>query len=84
MTTVVSKPPKSIFVLNLFIYSGVFIFIFLYAWYTRVVPREALFKIFMAPSTLLAACITILFPNSLLQQFLHRLDACFLSHSFFM
>lgn len=62
MTTVVSKPPKSIFVLNLFIYSGVFIFIFLYAWYTRVVPREALFKIFMAPSTLLAACITIVFP----------------------
>ena len=62
MTTVVSKPPKSIFILNLLIYSGVFIFIFLYAWHTRVVPREALFKIFMAPSTLLAACITILFP----------------------
>jgi len=62
MTTVVSKPPKSIFILNLLIYSGVFIFIFLYALYTKIVPKEALFKIFMAPSTLLTACITIVFP----------------------
>lgn len=60
--TTAPKPPKAIFILNLLIYSGVFIFIFLYAWYTKIVPREALFKIFVVPSTLFTACLTIIFP----------------------
>ncbi|QSH91063.1 methyl-accepting chemotaxis protein [Treponema medium] len=62
MATVVSKPPKAVFVLNFLIYTGVFIFIFLYAWYTRILPKDALFEILIAPSTLLTACITIIFP----------------------
>ena len=62
MTTVVSKPPKAVFVLNFLIYTGVFIFIFLDAWYTKILPTDALFEILIAPSTLFTACLTIIFP----------------------
>ena len=60
--TTAPKPPKAIFILNLLIYCGVFSFIFLYAWHTKIVPREVLFKIFITPSTLFTACLTAIFP----------------------
>lgn len=68
-----SQPPKSVFILNLFIYCGVFIFIFLYGWYAHIVPHEELIKIMLAPPTLITAIITIFFPYMLYKKTMHAI-----------
>lgn len=68
MNDTIPQPPKMLFILNLLIYCGVFIFIFLYAWYAHIVPQEAFFKIAFAPSTLIALVVTIFFPYILYKK----------------
>ncbi len=62
MNNNIPRPPKSLFIVNMFIYCGVFIFIFLYAWYVQIVPRQELVKIALAPPTVIAFIVTIIFP----------------------
>ena len=71
MNNSIPKPPKSLFILNLLIYSGVFIFIFLYAGYTQVVPPRELIRIALAPPTVIALIATIFFPFMLYKKCMH-------------
>ena len=68
MDNPISQPPKSVFILNLLIYCGVFIFIFLYGWYAHIVSREELFKIVLSPPTLITLIVTIFFPYMLYKK----------------
>ena len=68
MDNPISQPPKSVFILNLFIYCGVFIFIFLYGWYAHIVSREELFKIVLSPPILITLIVTIFFPYMLYKK----------------
>ena len=62
MNNTIPQPPKSLFILNLLIYCGVFVFIFLYGGYTQVVPPHELIRIALAPPTVIALIMTIFFP----------------------
>ena len=46
-------PPKSVFILNFLIFNGLFGFVFLYAWYTKIIPVEELAKFLTAFPTLI-------------------------------
>ena len=75
MNNNIPRPPKSLFIVNMFIYCGVFIFIFLYAWYVQIVPRQELVKIALAPPTVIAFIVTIIFPLILYKKSMHTILA---------
>ena len=75
MNNNIPRPPKSLFIVNMFIYCGVFIFIFLYAWYVQIVPHRELVKIALAPPTVIAFIVTIIFPLILYKKSMHTILA---------
>lgn len=74
MNNTIPQPPKSLFILNLLIYCGVFVFIFLYGEYTQVVPPHELIRIALAPPTVIALIMTIFFPSMLYKKCMHAVQ----------
>lgn len=56
------KTPKAIFVLNFLIFNGLFGLTFLYGWFTKIVPDNELWLIFISPSALFGLCTTLSVP----------------------
>lgn len=61
--------PKRIFITNFLIYNSVFIFSFIYAWYSKIIPFVELMKFFSSLPALLAVVINIAVPIFLYNKF---------------
>ena len=66
-------PPKSVFILNFLIFNGLFGFVFLYAWYTKIIPVEELAKFLTAFPTLIALVFNVTIPTVLYRMFINVL-----------
>ncbi|MGP1588208.1 MAG: methyl-accepting chemotaxis protein [Treponemataceae bacterium] len=62
MNNSIPKPPKTLFLLNFLIFNGLFAFIFLYAWYTKMASKEELLKFLGAAPTIVAVFFNIFIP----------------------
>lgn len=70
----IPKPPKSIFVLNFFIFNGTFAFTFLYAWYTKISPIEELSRFFSSLPSLVTLILNLSTPCVVYKIFTNMLE----------
>lgn len=70
----IPAPPKSIFILNFFIFNGTFIFTFLYASYTRIVPIDELAKFSSSLPSLITLVLNLATPLVVYKMFTQMLE----------
>ena len=70
----IPKPPKSIFVLNFFIFNATFAFTFLYAWYTKIIPIEELSRFFSSLPSLVTLILNLSTPCVVYKIFTNMLE----------
>ena len=70
----VPAPPKSIFILNFFIFNGTFLFTFLYASYTRIVPIDELAKFSSSLPSLITLVLNLATPLVVYKMFTQMLE----------
>lgn len=64
-----AKMPFSVFITNLLIYNGVFIFVFVYALYSKIIPLEEMRKFFASVPALCSVVVNISLPIILHTKF---------------
>lgn len=63
------KMPFSIFITNFFIYNGVFIFVLIYAWYSKVILIEDVKKFFTSLPAYFAVIVNVVVPTVMHKKF---------------